>query len=221
MRARRSKLTKEERDVLILAAPHPCGQHLNNTEIGQRLYISPTRVKTLIHQACVKLSARSRNEAVFLAIRRREIRIDEIWSLDELADIFSAVCPDVFMARGELGHDHRPMKDEQIIHIDRRQNTILTKSERYALILSGRGLTNREIADTLSISINSVKTFLYRACTKLGVNNRSVALMSALKQGEISADEMFSHNELPQYLAPLGDESLEKIAQLVNQKLEQ
>jgi ATP/maltotriose-dependent transcriptional regulator MalT len=43
-------LTKEERDILILVAVHPSGKHLSNSEIGQRLGITVTRVKTQIHQ---------------------------------------------------------------------------------------------------------------------------------------------------------------------------
>ena len=47
MKAKGSILTKEERDVLILAAPHTNGQSLSNCEIGLRLGISITKVKTL------------------------------------------------------------------------------------------------------------------------------------------------------------------------------
>lgn len=57
-------LTKEERGILILGALHPNSKHLSNGEISQRLGIPVTMVKTLIHQACVKLGADNRNEAV-------------------------------------------------------------------------------------------------------------------------------------------------------------
>ena len=87
--------------------------------------------------------------------------------------------------------------------------------------LAGCGLTNREIADRLYISINAVRTFLYRACTKLGTRRRADAVVLAVQQGEIGASDIFSPNELIQILAPLGAGSLEKIAQLLNQKLGQ
>jgi DNA-binding CsgD family transcriptional regulator len=73
MKRRHTVLSKEERDVLILAALHPRGKHISNKEIGQRLGIPVTKVKTLIHQAYVKLGARNRNQAIFLAMRRGEI----------------------------------------------------------------------------------------------------------------------------------------------------
>ncbi len=219
-------LTEEERGVLLLAAPHVCGKHLGNAEIGQRLGVSATRVKTLIHQACVKLKAHNRMEAVFFALIRKEIRLNDLYSLDELAEIFSAMCPDMFrkitqLVREEMEYIHLLGEDEFITkERDRRQNTILTQSEREVLVLAGRGLTNKAIADTLYISISAVRTFLYRASTKLGAHERMEAVLLALKRGEISLGDIFSFNELIQPIAPMGVESLEKIAQLLNHKLE-
>jgi len=88
-------LTREEREILILGAIHPGGKHLSNSEIGQRLGISVSRVKTLIHQACVKLESHNRIEAIFFAMRRGEISLNEVYSLDELAEILSSLSPDM------------------------------------------------------------------------------------------------------------------------------
>jgi len=225
MKAKSSILTKEERDVLILTVPHPCGQHLNNTEIGQCLGISATRVKTLIHQACAKLKAHNRNEAIFFAVRRGEIRPDEFYSLEELAEIFTALHPDIFRrtthleVREDLEHGYLPGKNDT--HTIIIKNAKLTKSERDVLILVGRGLKNKEIADTLYISINAVNTFLYRPYTTLGTHNRVGAVVLALKRGEINVTEIYSINELVRALTTLGAESLDKIAQLIIQKHEQ
>jgi len=225
MKTKSTLLTKEERDVLILAVVH--GQHLNNAEIAQRLGVSVSRVKTLIHQACVKLEAHNKNEAIFVAIMKRgEISPTEFYSLDELAEILISLSPDMLrriahLVRQELEHGQLPSKDEQIICTDRRQDAILTKRERDVLILVTRGLTNKEIADRLCISISAVRTFLNQACTKLGARKRADALVLALKQREISLGEIFSLNEVVQSLAPLGAESIEKIAQLLSQKLGQ
>lgn len=224
MKTKRTVLTREERDVLILVAPH--GKHLNNSKIAKRLGVSVNRVKTLIHQACVKLEAHNRNEAIYFAIRRGEISLDEVYSLDEVAEILSSLSPDVLiriahLMRQELDHRHLPGEDEQIIRTDRRQDTILTKRERDVLILAARGLTNREIADILYISIGSVRIFLYRACRKLGAHKRADAVLLALKQREIGVGEITSLNEIVQNFASSGAESLEKVAQLLSQKLGQ
>jgi DNA-binding CsgD family transcriptional regulator len=223
MTTKSTTLTREERDVLILGTIHPRGKHLSNSEISQRLGISVSRVKNLIHQACVKLEAHNRIEAIFFAMKRGEISLNEVYSLDEIAEILSSLSPDMLrsiahLVRQELEHGHLPGKDEQIILTDRRQDTTLTKRERDVLILAGRGLTNREIADKLYITPSAVRTFLNRACTKLGARKRSDAVVLALKQREISVGEITSLNEVVQGLAPVGAESLEKMAQLRNQK---
>jgi len=226
MKTKGTILTREERDVLILAATHSGDQHLSNTEISQRLGISVSKVKTLIHQACVKLEASNRYEAIHIAIRRGEISINEFFSLDELAEILSALHPYtlrriIHIVREGLEYGHFLEESEQIIRTIRRQDSMLTKSEKDVLGLVGRGLTNREIADTLQMSISTVGTFVYRVCTKLGARNRSEAFVLALKRGEVGIDDIFSLNELLQYLVPLGDDSLEEIAQLLSQKLKQ
>jgi DNA-binding CsgD family transcriptional regulator len=220
MKTKGNVLTKEERAILILAAPHPSSKHLSKADIAQRLGISVSRVKTLIHQACVKLGAHNRNEAIFFALTRGEISLSEVYSLNELAELFSSFSPDMLrrIARQGLGHGYLTGKDERIIYTDRRQDTILTKSERDVLILASRGLTNKEIADRLYISSGSVRIFLNRACMKLGARKRSGAVFLALKQREITIDELASLNEVVQALVLLGAESLEKIAQLLNQK---
>jgi DNA-binding CsgD family transcriptional regulator len=226
MQTKSTVLTREERDILILGTIHPRGKHLSNSEIGQRLGISVSRVKNLIHQACVKLEAHNRIEAIFFAMTRGEISLNEVYSLDEIAEILSSLSPDMLrriahLVRKELEHGYLPQKNEQIILTDRRQDSILTKRERDVLILSVRGLTNTEIADRLYISISAVRTFLNRAYTKLGARKRADAVVLALKQREIGVGEILSLNEVVEGLAPLGAESVEKMAQLRNQKLGQ
>ena len=224
MQTKSTILTREERDVLLLVGPH--GKHLNNTEIAQRLDVSVSKVKTLIHQACVKLGAHNRIEAVFFAMRRGEISLNEFYSHDELAEILSPLGIDTLiriahLIRQQLEHGYLPRKDEQIILTDRRKGGILTNRERDVLVLAGRGLTNIEIADRLYMSIGSVRVFLNRANIKLGAHNRYEANVMALIYREIGLGEIFSLNEIVQLLAPLGAESIEKMAQQQNPKLGQ
>ena len=226
MTTKSTVLTREERDILILGAIHLRGKHLSNSEIAQRLDISVSRVKNLIHQSCVKLEAHNRIEAIFFSMKRGEINLNEVYSLDELTEILSSLSPDALrriahLVRQELEHGHLPGADEQIICTAKRQDATLTKRERDVLILACRGLTNKGIADRLFISSSAVRTFLNRACTKLGARRRADAIVLALKQREITICEIGSLNELVQILAPLGAESVEKMAQLLNQKLGQ
>ncbi|MGH9234212.1 MAG: LuxR C-terminal-related transcriptional regulator [Acidimicrobiales bacterium] len=57
----------------------------------------------------------------------------------------------------------------------------LTAREREVVRLAASGLTNRDIADRLFVSVRTVTTHLYRSYTKLGVNDRDhlAALLDA------------------------------------------
>jgi len=226
MHRKSTVLTEEERDVLILGALHLDSGQRSNAEIGQHLGISENKVKGLIHQACVKLRAHNRNEAIHFTVKRGEIRINELYSLDEITQMFSSLDPYVLkriahLVRQGLGFNHLIEEIESIIPTDRRKRTILTKAERDVLVLAGCGLSNKEIADKLYISNNTVRSFFYRACSKLGTHRRADAVVLAAKRGEISVADIFSPNELIKVIVVLGDEYIEKIAQKLNEKLGQ
>ena len=89
MKSKSTTLTKEERDTLVLGGIHPDGKQLSNAEIGQPLGLSVNRVKTIIHQSCVKLQAHNRNKAVLLALIRREISILDMFSPNELIEVLA------------------------------------------------------------------------------------------------------------------------------------
>lgn len=55
----------------------------------------------------------------------------------------------------------------------------LTRREYEILQLVAMGKTNREIAQTLGLAANTVKTYWQRALQKLGVRNRAQAIMRA------------------------------------------
>ena len=226
MKRKSTTLTREERDVLVLGGMHLNGKQLSNTEIAQNLGVSVSRVKTIVRQACVRLKAHNRNEAIRFAVQRGEISLDELFSLGELAEQCSSLGPDMLrriahLVRQWLEDGHLPENDEQIICPVRRQDTMLTKAERDVLVLVGCGLTNREIADRLYISVSTVRTFLCRACAKLGAGRRADALILAMKRKEISVLDIFTPNELIHVLATLGPESVEQMAQLLDQELGQ
>jgi DNA-binding CsgD family transcriptional regulator len=218
-------LTKEERDILILASVHPNLKHLGITEISQRLGMSVTSVKTHIHQACIKLGADNRNEAVLMAMKRGEIKLSELLSLEELAEILSSLEPGELwriasIVRQSQTEKSLPETGEKIKCISRKHDAILTNRERDVLILSSYGMTNEEIAGKLFMTTSAVRTFLNRAFTKLGASKKADAIQLALKLREISVGELSSLDELISFLAPLGAESIEKLARLLEDMLE-
>ncbi|MEV6110907.1 helix-turn-helix transcriptional regulator, partial [Streptomyces sp. NPDC051940] len=60
----------------------------------------------------------------------------------------------------------------------------LTGRERETALLAARGLSNREIAERLVVSVRTVEGHLYRAGAKLGAGNRSE--LAALLREELS-----------------------------------
>jgi hypothetical protein len=65
-----------------------------NQEVADELQISIRTVKCLLHRACVKLGARNRDQAVIQGLRRKEIGIHEISSVDELAELVASAPPE-------------------------------------------------------------------------------------------------------------------------------
>jgi len=59
----------------------------------------------------------------------------------------------------------------------------LTPREREVLELIARGLTNREIAEQLVIAPKTVRNHVSRIYGKLGVNNRTQAVLAAQHGG--------------------------------------
>ena len=64
-----------------------------------------------------------------------------------------------------------------------RTTTALSGREVEVLQMIAYGSTNKEVADALSISPQTVKTYLERIFTKLGVSDRTRAVAVALKLG--------------------------------------
>jgi DNA-binding NarL/FixJ family response regulator len=68
----------------------------------------------------------------------------------------------------------------------RRRPEPLSARERQVLVLVATGATNRRIAEALSVSEATVKTYLTRIFTKLEVDDRTAAVTAALARQLIS-----------------------------------
>ncbi len=68
----------------------------------------------------------------------------------------------------------------------------LTAREIEVLQLAGEGITNREIADRLSISHRTVQAHLSHIFSKLGVGSRTEAVVYALRKGLLAFEDVSS-----------------------------
>jgi DNA-binding NarL/FixJ family response regulator len=71
-----------------------------------------------------------------------------------------------------------------------RMQDELTEREMEVLRLLAHGRTNREIAEELIVSAETVKTHVGNVLAKLHLAHRTQAVIHALKQGLISLDEI-------------------------------
>jgi DNA-binding CsgD family transcriptional regulator len=81
------------------------------------------------------------------------------------------------------------INEKVVIPIDEKalENLGISKREYEVLALLGTGMSNQEIADTLFISQNTVKTHTSRLFEKLDVKNRTHAILKSKELGIISA----------------------------------
>jgi DNA-binding CsgD family transcriptional regulator len=101
---RRSPLTQVERDVLVQVA-----RGLGNEEIAEVLLYSTSAIKRCLHHVCAKLGARNRAQAVLVALKEGAVSPQDIFSLEELADLLASLGPDAMERMGRLvrkGPDH-------------------------------------------------------------------------------------------------------------------
>jgi DNA-binding CsgD family transcriptional regulator len=73
-----------------------------------------------------------------------------------------------------------------------RTRDILTRRERDCLVLSGRGHSEKEVAQQLSISPNTVRVHIENIKRKLGAANKSHAIVLSLFLGETDLGEFMN-----------------------------
>lgn len=68
------------------------------------------------------------------------------------------------------------------------RDDILTEREREVLNLMAAGLSNQEIAQTLVLSVATVRSHVSHILAKLGASNRTQAILHALQEGLVSLE---------------------------------
>lgn len=78
--------------------------------------------------------------------------------------------------------------------VENHTGTPLTLRESEILRMAARGMKNKDIADTLFVSLRTVKAHLTNIFNKLGVGSRTDAIVKGLREGYITLDEIPTEN---------------------------
>ncbi|KZR86112.1 Response regulator protein VraR [Synechococcus sp. MIT S9504] len=87
------------------------------------------------------------------------------------------------MKQGQHFEDPSLLEGERIV--GRENAKVLSERQLEILALVAEGLSNRQIADQLNISVNTARDHLSEILTRLGVSNRASAVSAALRLGLI------------------------------------
>ena len=87
------------------------------------------------------------------------------------------------VAMRAMGEPARPSIRESVGAVFEEGMPNLTKQEAKVLRLIANGLENKGIADTLCVSLNTIKTHMRNIYSKLGVNGRTQAAIWAMRHG--------------------------------------
>ena len=71
----------------------------------------------------------------------------------------------------------------------------LTPRENEILRLAARGMSNKDVADALLLSLRTVKAHLSNIFNKMGCGSRTDAIIKGLKEGYIALDDVSQNEE--------------------------
>jgi DNA-binding NarL/FixJ family response regulator len=142
---------------------------------------------TMVNNLALRLTAQQRSEQWALGrltSRGRALlellAVAEPLELSLLERLVPAGCLESLERAGLLRIDHhdRPVgvrlaQDRRTCVLEHVENELLTRREREVAALAARGLSNREIADLLVVSVRTIENQLYRVYAKLGLAGRA------------------------------------------------
>lgn len=88
---------------------------------------------------------------------------------------------------GERSKSNGSLPPYPHIHVPEADPLKMTAREREVLVHLARGLTNKEIADTLNLQLATVKLHVRGICRKIGARNRTEAALKARELGFATA----------------------------------
>ncbi len=136
----------------------------------------------------VVLTVRDDDEKLFEALKNgaQGYLLKDIRSPEMLSMLRSAMRGEAALSPSMAGHvlaEFRRVSKYASAGMEDSDSTGLTEREQQVLLQASKGAIDKEIADTLNISINTVKTHIRNILAKLQVSTRREATKVARKKG--------------------------------------
>jgi DNA-binding NarL/FixJ family response regulator len=166
---------------------------LSNREIADNVSLAESTVKKLLHQSFRKLGAPNKGQALRICLRQGLINVLDLYPVESLIRCYVPPVP---------------------------EKVILTHRERLMLALAGQGLSNREIAEKMNISVSAVKRCLSNVFAKLGAPSRAKAIWLAQLGGFLNNLDILPPEDVADIVAASGIHATEEYLALLEQKLD-
>ncbi len=145
--------------------------------------------KDLPEITIVMLTVSDDNQKVFEAIRNgaQGYLLKSINSKEMLASLRGAVRGEAAITRtiGGLMLEEFRRVSQQVVDMPAKNSVSLTMREQEVLVLVAEGKTNKEIAQSLNVSIHTVKSHMRKILAKLHLEKRQEAVLYAKREGLI------------------------------------
>ncbi|HEY8556438.1 MAG TPA: response regulator transcription factor [Actinomycetes bacterium] len=109
-------------------------------------------------------------------------------SARELAEAIRAVAAGSLVTPPKAAAEEPPVRPERDDHAELLLRS-LSERERQVLVMLACGWSNRRIADTCFLSLNTVRTHVQNVLVKLGVHSKLEAAALAVRQGLVSIED--------------------------------
>jgi DNA-binding NarL/FixJ family response regulator len=166
---------------------------LSNREIADNVSLAESTVKKLLHQSFRKLGAPNKGQAFRICLKQGLINVLDLYPVESLIRCYVPPVP---------------------------EKMILTRREQHMLALAGQGLSNREIAENMDISVSAVKRCFSNVFTKLGAPSRAKAIWLAQWRGFLNNLDILPPEDVADIVAASGIHATEEYLALLEHKLD-